>query len=336
MVQTLIQTHHWGMFLDWHPPHPRSSYSFLKATSADEIDCAICSIARSRGRSIRTLSSSTKPSVYNFRSWCSSGPVSCNGDRNENQWIIQDADKEIGEIYNPENESTATSNNDNNDKSSIILDVEKEGIEKIYYTESEESYDDDYMDDEGSGIVIQVEKIAKNRRRIRSRVSVQASLDTVWNILTDYEGLADFIPSLVVSQLLEKGENFARLLQIGQQNLAFGLKFKAKGIIDCYEKDIQAFPFGQRRDIEFKMIEGDFKHFEGKWSVEQRSIRKHNQSDTIEGQGFCTTLFYVVEVEPKLWLPVHLVQGELCGGIKMNLSCIQNVAERASRNLGSN
>lgn len=64
----------------------------------------------------------------------------------------------------------------------------------------------------------------------------------------------------------------------------------------------------------------------------QRIARKHNQSDTNEGQGFCTTLFYVVEVEPKLWLPVHLVQGKLCGEIKMNLSSIQTTAERASQN----
>ena len=59
------------------------------------------------------------------------------------------------------------------------------------------------------------------------------------------------------------------LEQIGQQNLAFGLKFKAKGVIDCYEKEIQNLPFGTRRDIEFEMIEGDFQLFQGKWCVEQ-------------------------------------------------------------------
>lgn len=57
--------------------------------------------------------------------------------------------------------------------------------------------------------------------------------------------------------------------QIGEQDLAFGLKFNAKGIVDCYEKDLEDLPIGQRRDIEFKMVEGDFKLFEGKWSIEQ-------------------------------------------------------------------
>lgn len=51
--------------------------------------------------------------------------------------------------------------------------------------------------------------------------------------------------------------------------MAFGLKFSAKGIVDCFEKELETLPYGQRRDIEFKMIEGDFKIFEGRWSIEQ-------------------------------------------------------------------
>jgi len=59
------------------------------------------------------------------------------------------------------------------------------------------------------------------------------------------------------------------LLQIGQQNLAFGLKFNAKAVLDCYEKDLEILSYGQRRDIEFKMVEGDFETFRGRWSIVQ-------------------------------------------------------------------
>lgn len=59
--------------------------------------------------------------------------------------------------------------------------------------------------------------------------------------------------------------------QIGQQNLAFGLKFEAKGVIECYEGDLEDFPSCQRRDIEFKMVKGDFQLFEGTWLIEQVS-----------------------------------------------------------------
>lgn len=64
------------------------------------------------------------------------------------------------------------------------------------------------------GVYIEVVKLDMNSRRIESRISIDASLDAVWSILTDYERLADFIPSLAISQLLQKGDNYARLLQV--------------------------------------------------------------------------------------------------------------------------
>ncbi|KAL2502112.1 Polyketide cyclase/dehydrase and lipid transport protein [Forsythia ovata] len=189
-----------------------------------------------------------------------------------------------------------------------------------------ESWDD--------SIEIEIEKTGKNSRRIRSKVTMRANLEAVWGILTDYEGLADFVPSLAVSRLLEKSDNFARLFQIGQQDLAFGLKFNAKGTIDCYEKDLQTLPYGQKRDIEFKMIEGDFQLFEGKWSVEQgvECNTENEQSGSVVGQDLQTTLLYVVDVEPKLWLPVRLIEGRLCREIRTNLSCIREEAEKVFNN----
>ncbi|XP_051140898.1 uncharacterized protein LOC127258191 [Andrographis paniculata] len=184
----------------------------------------------------------------------------------------------------------------------------------------------------GDGVEIAVEKIGRNQRRIRSKVAVQASLQTVWDILTDYERLADFIPGLAVSQLLEKGEKFARLFQVGEQNLAFGLKFNARGTIDCFERDVQTLPFGQQRDIDFKMVEGDFQLFEGKWSVEQETKNLNGgdlRSDSNMDQEFQTTLHYVVRVKPKVWLPVHLIEGRLCKEIMKNLSSIRKEAEKA-------
>lgn len=54
--------------------------------------------------------------------------------------------------------------------------------------------------------------------------------------------------------------------------MPFGLKLNAKAILDCYEKDLETFALGKKRDIEFKMTEGDFQFFEGKWSIEQVRI----------------------------------------------------------------
>ncbi|CAN1762390.1 hypothetical protein LINPERHAP1_LOCUS8350 [Linum perenne] len=179
------------------------------------------------------------------------------------------------------------------------------------------------------GISIEVQKVGTNSRRIRSKIAIEASLDAVWSILTDYERLADFIPGLAVSKLLEKKDNFARLYQIGQQNLPLGLKFNAKAVLDCYEKDLETLYLGKKRDIEFKMTEGDFQFFQGKWSIEQVG------KDSCEDQDLettVTTLSYSVDIKPKLWLPVHLIEGRICSEIKMNLTCIREEAQNDSRN----
>ncbi|KAJ8421959.1 hypothetical protein Cgig2_032905 [Carnegiea gigantea] len=202
------------------------------------------------------------------------------------------------------------------------------------------------VSDEEDGFRIQIVKLGKRSRRVKSSILINASLSTIWEVLTDYERLADFIPGLAVSRLLDKGDKYARLFQIGQQDLALGLKFNAKVVLDCYEKDLEILSYGQRRDIEFKMVEGDFATFQGRWSIVQKDegtngawtrtgkyvkydaemVEAAQAFDILEGQEFQSTLFYEVELEPKLWLPVRLVEGRICKEIKKNLSSIRQEA----------
>lgn len=55
---------------------------------------------------------------------------------------------------------------------------------------------------------------------------------------------------------------------------------------------------------------------------------KFEDSKSLIGQKFQTTLAYSVDVQPKLWLPVRLVEGRLCKEIKTNLSCICEAAKK--------
>ncbi|KAG8079172.1 hypothetical protein GUJ93_ZPchr0007g3272 [Zizania palustris] len=180
--------------------------------------------------------------------------------------------------------------------------------------------------DDRYGFEIQVRKLPKrNRRLVEARVRVYAPLEAVWATLTDYEGLADFIPGLSECRLLDQGTSFARLYQVGEQDLALGFKFNAKGTIDCYEGEMQLLPAGKRRrEIAFNMIDGDFKVFEGKWSVQEEVDGGGFSAD----QKFQTTLSYVVELEPKLWVPVRLLEGRICNEIKSNLVSIREEAHR--------
>ncbi|XP_020594135.1 uncharacterized protein LOC110034174 isoform X2 [Phalaenopsis equestris] len=218
--------------------------------------------------------------------------------------------------------------------------IESAPVESLHSEETEDFTEkklqrDFYLEEMtcDEGFEIEVLKVdgKKNRRRIQSRVRVDADLITLWRVLTDYNGLANFIPSLAVSQLLEKRENFAKLYQVGEQNLALGLKFNAKGVLECHEGDLEAIPFGWRRDIEFRMVEGDFKTFEGKWYIEQIDDEKHEDGEVLSEREHRTTLSYIVEVEPKLWLPVRLLEGRLCREVKINLLCIRDEAQRIQR-----
>ncbi len=57
----------------------------------------------------------------------------------------------------------------------------------------------------------------------------------VWQALTDYDGLADFIPGLTENTCLEKRANGARLRQVGAQDVAMGVKFSARVVLDIHE-----------------------------------------------------------------------------------------------------
>ncbi|EEF47137.1 conserved hypothetical protein [Ricinus communis] len=178
------------------------------------------------------------------------------------------------------------------------------------------------------GVFIEVKKLGSNSRSVQSRIVINASFETVWNLMTDYEKFADVVPGLTVCKIIDKKDNFTRVYQMAEQDLPLGMKFKSKMVLDCFEKDIEAQAAGRKRDIEFKMTEGDFKSFQGKWSIEEVTKQRSTGSDTSVGQEYETTLSYLVDVKPKPWLPVHLVEGRLCEEMQTNLLCIREEAQK--------
>ncbi|GBG80680.1 hypothetical protein CBR_g31139 [Chara braunii] len=117
------------------------------------------------------------------------------------------------------------------------------------------------------GVVIN--KTGLNSRRVVAKVHVQAPLRTVWDILTDYSRLGEFFPNLAVNELLELRPKGARLLQVGEQDVALGVKFRAKAVVDV-EEDLSM----GKHDIHFRIVEGDFQMFEGTWRMEEGTRSK--------------------------------------------------------------
>ena len=154
-------------------------------------------------------------------------------------------------------------------------------------------------------VEISTEKFPARERRIQASVFIPQPVDKVWSILTDYEHLSDFIPSLSSSKLLQNSEGLIRLEQIGTQCF-LKVKFCARVVLDMTEN----FP----HEIGFSMQEGDFKMFKGAWQL----------TPSEDQQG--TFLSYNLDVKPPLAMPVKLIEHHLKHNLTANLQAIHHRA----------
>lgn len=158
-------------------------------------------------------------------------------------------------------------------------------------------------------VVVQVEKIAERQRKISAHIQLPHPVERVWKLLTDYEGLCDFIPNLAKSSLLEHPHGGIRLEQIGSQRL-LKFNFSARVVLDLEEY----FP----TEIKFSMIEGDFKAFSGSW---------YFQADASAGEQPKTHVSYTIQVWPKLTMPISIIERRLSNDLRVNLLAIHQRLE---------
>jgi ribosome-associated toxin RatA of RatAB toxin-antitoxin module len=160
-------------------------------------------------------------------------------------------------------------------------------------------------DDEILGEVeVCTERLEGRRRKISARVQIPASVEQVWQVLTDYNRLADFIPNLASSQRIAHPQNGIRVEQIGSQAF-LRLKFCARVVLDMVEQ----FP----NRIGFQMVEGDFKEFSGSWEI---------QAST--STPAITELCYTIVVVPALVMPVSVIEKKLKQGLSVNLVAVRD------------
>jgi ribosome-associated toxin RatA of RatAB toxin-antitoxin module len=162
-------------------------------------------------------------------------------------------------------------------------------------------------------VEIQIEKIAERQRQISAKVQIPHPVEQIWKVLTDYEALPDFLPNLAKSRLIEHPNGGIRLEQVGSQRL-LNFNFSARVVLDLEEY----FP----KEINFRMVEGDFKGFSGSWCLEPYSL------DEYVGTNLC----YTIQVWPKLTMPVGIIENRLSKDLRLNLLAIhQRVEELANK-----
>lgn len=170
---------------------------------------------------------------------------------------------------------------------------------------SEESISEEVL---SSGVEVTTDRAEGRERQISAKICLPYSVEQVWQILTDYDHLADFIPSLAKSQRIEHPEGGIRIEQIGTQAL-LRIKFCARVVLDMVEQ----FP----NQLDFCMVEGDFKSFCGSWKLQPITLPN----------GTGTELCYTVCVLPPRTMPIGLIERQLKSGLVTNLSAIRQRAE---------
>lgn len=64
------------------------------------------------------------------------------------------------------------------------------------------------------------------------------------------------------------------------------------------------------------------------WNMQINKGNCKDSSDSPLVEDFQTTLSYTVDVKPKMWLPVRVVEGRICNEIKSNLVSIRDAAQK--------
>ncbi|CAN6874233.1 unnamed protein product [Brassica oleracea] len=182
----------------------------------------------------------------------------------------------------------------------------EEGLRKESFVEE----DDD--DERGERKVrCEVDVISWRERRIRGEIWVDSDSQSVWDVLTDYERLADFIPNLVSSGRIPCPHPGRIWLEQRGLQRALYWHIEARVVLDL--RECPDSPNG--RELHFSMVDGDFKKFEGKWSVKSG----------IRSVG--AVLSYEVNVIPRFNFPAIFLERIIRSDLPVNLRAVARQAE---------
>lgn len=151
-----------------------------------------------------------------------------------------------------------------------------------------------------------MERLPQGARRLAVQLRLDLHPDWLWSVLTDYENLHRFIPNLAVSRQLWRRQNRVCLEQVGTQQFC-GLRFSARVQLELAEE----------RDhgrLTFRMLEGDFRCFQGCWSV--------------GADATSSWLLYDLTVQGKPGMPIGLIEQRLKDDLASNLRGVQQEASR--------
>jgi ribosome-associated toxin RatA of RatAB toxin-antitoxin module len=150
-----------------------------------------------------------------------------------------------------------------------------------------------------------MERLANGKRRLAVQLRLLTHPTWIWKALTDYDNLHRFIPNLEHSRVLWRRDRRVGVEQVGSQ-LFCGLKFSARVTLELTEE-------AEAGRLPFRMIQGDFRSFEGEWRV--------------GADATSSWVFYDLLVQGKPGMPIGLIEQRLQQDLASNLRGVQQEAQ---------
>ena len=139
-------------------------------------------------------------------------------------------------------------------------------------------------------------------------VLVNASPDAVWKVLTDYANLYKFIPNMTSSKVLESYGNRKVIEQIDTRQV-FVISIVSRTKLAIEETD--------RKQIDFRLLDGDLAKMEGYWKMEPVSSVPNRPANQV-------LITYTVNAQPNDGTPTDAFYGIFKDALNDTLQAIKN------------
>lgn len=118
--------------------------------------------------------------------------------------------------------------------------------------------------------------------RYIARILIEAPVESVWDVLTDYGNYDEFLPNVVSSEITssEGSQKTVEQVSIGR---AFVFSKQARSLSEIREQALQR--------IDFRLLEGDLKVSQGNWKLDAFSTSLRGPDDRV-------LVTYSIEIDP--------------------------------------
>lgn len=145
-----------------------------------------------------------------------------------------------------------------------------------------------------------------------ARMVIDASVDNLWAVLTDYNNFTEFLPNIVSSAVIESEGNSYLVEQVSKQRV-FLFDIESRLLTENIQTENQR--------IDFSLVDGDLSQFQGYWTIEPFA-------SSVEGEAPQLLVTQSVEVQPDRGTPENLFYDIFKNALEKTLTAIRDEVDR--------